>query len=92
MNPYYNNHSKPSELDIKSAYLYSNSLNGYGINVVEFVCEKSVHYEYHFSASDTFLPTIDFAKRIHEKNGTSKIQNLSLHTKRIFLFINNIIY
>lgn len=79
--------SIPSEQDIISAHNYSNILNNCGINVVEFVCERGGHYQYHFSESDNFLPATDFAKKIHEINGTSKIQNLSLHTERIFSFL-----
>lgn len=85
--PHYQDCSSPSEQDIISAQTYSDILNNCGINLVEFVCERGAHYKYHFSESDIFLPAAEFAKKIHEINGTSKIHNLSLHTERVFSFI-----
>lgn len=76
--------SRPSAQDINSAQIFSNDFNKYGINLIEFVCERGLPYEYHFSESETFLPTTEFIQNINQINGMSKIQNVSLHTEKLF--------
>ena len=83
-NPNYYDCSKPSITDIESAKEFAALLNRNNINLVEFVCERGMHYEYFLSTSSSFLPLSDFLSAIYNVNGLSKLKNLSLHVDRIF--------
>ena len=80
--PDYYDCSKPSDQDVVSAQSYSNELNRYGINVIEFVCERGRHYQYFSSITESFLPLKGFMDSIAQKNGRSWLQNLLLHIER----------
>ena len=83
-NPNYFTCKNPSETDINSAYNYSAVLNQRGINLIEFVCERGLYYEYFRSISDNFLPLYEFIGNIRIRNNISKLNNLKLHFERIF--------
>jgi len=76
--------SQPSEVDLNSSALRAKRLNGHGINLVEFVCERGVAYKYRQSPANSFLPIESFAGTLRGQNGVSKGKNLSLHMERIF--------
>lgn len=82
--PYYHDCSKPSSQDLDSANEFSRVLNTHGINLVEFVCERGIHYQYFSSYANTFLPLSNYVEMIDKINGLSKLRNLSLHIERIF--------
>nr|MBC7244230.1 hypothetical protein [Chloroflexota bacterium] len=83
-NPNYYDCRKPSSKDLESANNFAHVLNTHGINLVEFVCERGIHYKYFFSPADSFLPLSEFVLAIEEINGSSKFRNLLLHLERIF--------
>lgn len=83
-NPNYYNCNRPSTKDIESAKEFACVLNRNGINLIEFVCERGMHYEYFLSVADSFLPISEFLIVINRVNGLSKFKNLSLHVERIF--------
>jgi hypothetical protein len=83
-NPNYYDCTRPSRKDLESANEFANVLNVYGINLIEFVCERGTHHEYFLSPADNFLPLSEFVSAIDEVNDLSKIKNLSLHLERIF--------
>ncbi len=74
----------PSPQDLTSAKHYADVLNKEGLNLVEFVCERGRHYEFHLSAADTFLPMGRYVADVSVVNGKSKLRNLLLHCERIF--------
>ena len=78
--------TKPSQQDFVSADHFSQILNGHGINLIEFVCERGKHYEYYLSPADSFMPMVIFINEIENVNGKSKWINLGLHTERILSF------
>lgn len=82
--PNYYDYSRPSEKDIKSASDFAQILNCNGINLLEFVCERGIHYKYYLSPADSFLSLSEFIYAINKVNGLSRFKNLSLHFKRIF--------
>jgi hypothetical protein len=84
INPSQYNCTRPSNADVSSAHEWSTYLNGTGLNSIEFVCERGMHYEYWRSYSDSFMPVSTFAQRISEANGNSKLTNLGLHFERVF--------
>lgn len=83
-NPNYYNYSRPSSKDLESASELAHILNKFGINLVEFVCERGMHYEYFLSPSDSFFPISEFVMAINKINGLSWQENLLLHIERIF--------
>jgi len=83
-NPNYYDCRRPSTKDVESAKEFACVLNRNGINLIEFVCERGMHYEYFLSAADSFLPLSEFLIAINKVNGLSKFKNLSLHVERIF--------
>jgi hypothetical protein len=83
-NPNYYDCKRPSNKDIESANEYANCLNANEINLVEFVCERGMHYEYFLSPAYSFLPLSEYVMAINQKNGLSKFRNLFLHIERIF--------
>ncbi len=83
-NPNYYDCKRPSTKDIESAKEFACVLNRNGINLIEFVCERGMHYEYFLSAANSFLPLSEFVISINKVNGLSKFKNLSLHFERIF--------
>lgn len=76
--------TKPSEQDLRSARIFATAYNDYGVNLVEFVCERGRHYEYFLSPAHKFLPLNDFIIAVRSRNGLRSLQNLSLHMERIF--------
>jgi len=86
-----NEYSKisPSESDIVSAKSFSNTLFGNNINLMEFVCERGNHYIYYRSICDSFCSVDEIREKICNKNNKSRMNNLSLHFKRIFKLSNN---
>lgn len=83
-NPDYYDCSHPSSQDMNSANEFAQVLNGHGVNLVEFVCERGMHYEYFLSPVGSFLPLSEFIGTINRISGSSKLKNLSLHIERIF--------
>jgi hypothetical protein len=83
-NPSYYDCRRPSNKDLESAKEFASVLNGNGINLIEFVCERGMYYEYFLSAADSFLPISEFLVAINRVNGLSRFKNLSLHIERIF--------
>ena len=83
-NPNYYDCRRPSDKDIKSASDFAQVLNRNGSNLLEFVCERGIHYRYYLSPADSFLPLSEFIDAINKVNGLSRFKNLSLHFKRIF--------
>lgn len=83
-NPNYYDCSEPSEQDLYNADYLAKKLNKAGINLITFVCERGMHYEYGFYPADTFLPLNDYLKEISTVNGCSIFKNLQLHFERVF--------
>ncbi len=83
-NPEYYDFTKPSTKDVDSANHYADILNQKGLSLLEFVCERGLHYEYFFSPADNFLPLSTFVNAVSGVNGYSKFRNLALHCERIF--------
>jgi hypothetical protein len=75
---------QPSNKDLQSAKAVASILAGYGVNLIEFVCERGGHHEYARFISDTFYPASTFATEILKINGSRKSVNLSLHFERVF--------
>lgn len=75
--------TKPSKQDIKTATEWGDTLNKQGINLLEFICERGKHYQYHVQYSDSFMPKSIFATEIRNKNGKTKFGNFILHIERI---------
>lgn len=84
-NPNYYDCSNPSNKDLDSANEFAQVLNLNGINLVEFICERGIHYEYFRSPAHSFFQLSEFIMDIDNINGLSKLKNLSLHMERIFL-------
>jgi hypothetical protein len=84
INPNYYDCRRPSAKDIESASDFAQVLNHNGINLLEFVCERGMHYRYYLSPADNFLPLSEFIDAIDNINGLSRFKNLSLHCERIF--------
>jgi hypothetical protein len=76
--------AQPSQVDLDASALRARTLNEYGINLVEFVCERGVAYKYRFSAAERFLPMDSFTGALERENGVSKRKNFSLHMERMF--------
>jgi hypothetical protein len=76
--------SKPSDIDISSAQIFANILNSKNVNLIEFVCEKGMHYEYYRFIADDFNNIIDFINALNKENNDSRLDNLSLHIERLF--------
>lgn len=83
-NPNVFNCTQPSNQDIVSAKVFAERLNNHGINLLEFVCERGVSYEFYLSPSDCFYPLADIIEGIVRQNGVSKLRNLGLHIERFF--------
>jgi len=83
-NPNYYDCRRPSSKDLESANEFACVFNTHGINLVEFVCERGIHYEYFLSPAISFIPLTEFVMAINKINGLSKLKNLSLHIERIF--------
>jgi len=81
-NPQYYRTNSPSERDNISAKQWSEILTKNDINLLEFVCERGIHYEYYRSISDKFIPLENFVASISEINGKAKYSNLKLHIER----------
>ncbi|MGO8703737.1 MAG: hypothetical protein ACLQVA_07950 [Candidatus Brocadiia bacterium] len=73
-----------SDQDMLSAGELSSQLKALGVNLLEFVCERGIHYEYWRSVCDSFLPIGSFTEEIVHINGRSRGQNFSLHWERLF--------
>ena len=82
-NPNYYDCRRPSTKDIESAKEFARVFNRNGINLIEFVCERGMHYEYFLSAADSFLPLSEFLMAINRVNGLSKFKNLFLHVNNL---------
>jgi len=82
--PNYLDCTKPSKQDIATGEYRSSLLNGCGVNLASFVCERGRHYQYLLSPADSFLPLKHIIKEISEVNGKSRSKNLALHIERIF--------
>ena len=54
-NPAYYDHSNPSSQDIKSANEWASILTANGINLLEFICERGMHYQYFAIYADKFV-------------------------------------
>jgi len=80
-NPYsrYVHCNAPSARDLDTAKEWASILNRNGINLVEFICERGISYEYYRSIADAFLPMRSFVSEIQKVNATSKWTNISLH-------------
>jgi len=76
--------TNPSEQDLRSASLRAQVLNTHGANMLAFVCERGRHYRYFLAAADRFLPVSGFVGHVNKTNGSSRLNNLSLHLERIF--------
>lgn len=76
--------TNPSKQDLISAKYFASTLNSKNINLIEFVCERGMHYEYYLSPSNSFLPLKGFLVSINKINDESKWKNLGLHIERIF--------
>jgi len=83
-NPNHYDCRRPSSRDLASANEFAHVLNMHGINLVEFVCERGIHYQYFLSPANSFLPLSEFVLAIDKINALSKLKNLSLHLERIF--------
>ncbi len=83
-NPNHFDCSKPSSQDLKSASEFSTALNGNGINLLEFICERGNHHRYASEYSDTFLPVSGYIEEVRRQNGNTRMMNFSLHLERIF--------
>lgn len=55
-----------------------------GINLITFVCERGMHYEYGLYPADNFLPLNKYLQEIKAVNGRSIFKNLQLHLERAF--------
>lgn len=75
--------SRPSEVDLSSSALRAQILNGHGINLVEFVCERGVAHRYQLFPANSFLPIESFTEVLRGENGVSKRKNFSLHIERL---------
>jgi hypothetical protein len=76
--------TSPSTADLDFAERWSDLLVSQGINLIEFVCERGIHYEYYRGIANEFLPLIDFQAQVDNTNDKSKWINLNLHCERIF--------
>ncbi len=83
-NPNYYNCTKPSDQDIKSANLLAQKLNDCDLNLVEFICERGMHYQYFLAPSKGFFPEREFFYELIQEDGKSRINNLKLHIERLF--------
>jgi hypothetical protein len=83
-NPNYYTFNKPSNQDIISANEFKKVLNPYGLNLIEFVCERGHHYEYFLSPSDSFYPVSIYQNEVKNANEKTKSRNLLLHFERVF--------
>lgn len=77
--------SMPSKQDISSANEFGLKLNNGGINLLELICERGIHFKYFKKYSDKFLPNSEFLEVVKNQNGISKFANFSLHFERYFL-------
>jgi len=76
--------TKPSDQDITTARILSSILNKRGINLISFVCERGIPYQYFLLPANSFLPLLEFLGVINEVNGQSRSTNLKLHIEKIF--------
>lgn len=84
INPNYYSYHRPSENDLISAKEFAQLFNNEGLNLVEFICERGMHYQYFLSPSDRFMPVEIFSKEISLINGRSRFRNFCLHWERLF--------
>lgn len=83
-NPNFENHTLPSVGDMSHANHFAEYLNEEGVNLLAFVCERGVHYEYYLSAAGSFYEISEFINEVNAVNDKSSIKNLWLHIERIF--------
>jgi len=74
----------PSDTDRRTACSMAETLNAEGINILDFVCERGWHHEYHRSIADNFIPAVSIKNEIEKVNGTDWTINLSMHKERVF--------
>jgi hypothetical protein len=74
----------PSQQDIISTKFYAAQLEKFGINFIDFVCERGRFKEFSLTTPNNFMPLGSFRAAVEILNGTSRIRNLLLHIERIF--------
>ena len=75
--------TRPSDTDRQTSALWGPQFASAGLNLIEFVCERGRHYEYHRTYAESFMPRSVFVKGIEDANGQSRLRNLALHWERI---------
>lgn len=75
---------RPSGQDMISTRFYADRLNAFGLNFLDFVCERGRYLEYCLSPAAIFLPEDEFSRIVKQLNGMSRFRNLLLHLERIF--------
>jgi hypothetical protein len=75
--------TRPSSVDLDSAQARASVFTSAGLNLLEFVCERGRHHQYHMSVADAFMPLSEFVAQVEAHNGRSRLGNLALHWERI---------
>jgi DNA repair protein RadC len=83
-NPSYYSTRYPSPADKEVAKKYGNELLDADINLINFVCERGMYYQYWRSISNTFLQISNYSNEIMALNGKSWFGNFNLHWNRLF--------
>ena len=73
-----------SKQDMISGKNLGEALSGFGVNFLDFVCERGSFLQFYSSISQQFLPERTFAQEIMDENAKGMWSNLSLHMERIF--------
>lgn len=82
-NPSYSSYTKPSNQDIKASDYYKNLTVPVGANLLEFVCERGLHYEYSRFVRDSFMPLGEYLDRAKDDTGKGGFANYSLRREII---------
>jgi hypothetical protein len=76
--------TQASHQDFVSANYYATEFAPHALGLVEFVCERGMHYEYFRYFPDGFRCVSAFEPSIIQANNRSKFGNLQLHVQRLF--------
>ncbi|TLM99243.1 MAG: hypothetical protein FDZ75_00530, partial [Actinobacteria bacterium] len=76
--------SRPSTIDLSGSAERGALLSSFGINLIEFVCERGWPYEYRRVISDEFRPVAGYEHAVVRANGQARLAHLRLHWARHF--------